>query len=166
MFSWELQPSEQGPVFLLVGCIDERAELQSMTEHIAAVSFFDFAKVERFNSSGIMRWFEFYESIQPRVEEIHFTHCSVSVVNHLNMIRNFAPGVWIDSFYAPYFCEECAHGEDHLVDIGEHRALLDACQAPTSTCSHCDREMVFDSLEATYFIFLNEASLRFPGGQT
>jgi anti-anti-sigma regulatory factor len=162
MFSWRHEPCDRGPVFHLTGCIDERAELLSMVPEISGVIYLDFAGVERFNSSGIMRWFEFFERVMPKADEIHFVRCSVSVVNHLNMIRNFAPGVWIDSFFAPYFCESCVHGEDHLIEISAHHAKISSLQAPAMACTECGEPLLFDSLEITYFTFLNEAALRFP----
>ena len=65
----------------------------------------------------------------------------------------FRKGAVINSFYAPYFCEEC--GKESKVHL--ESSQVKNRKAPRVKCPNCGKDnMDFDAIEAQYFSFLGK----------
>src|SRR3954452_7833561 len=60
----------------------------------------DLVGVKRINSCGVREWVAFIAGLRGR--ELVLEHCSVSIVNQLNMISAFRGEARVRSVFAPY----------------------------------------------------------------
>lgn len=139
-------------VIELIGAIDEDADFKELLGLEQKTIVFDFDKVSMINSCGIREWIKFLEKL-PEAIHIVYKNCPQIIIEQINMVHGFfRKGASIESFYAPYYCEECGK---------EHKAPLKAEQvknrkAPKIDCPVCGKEMDFDAIEAQYFSFLGK----------
>lgn len=136
----------------LVGAIDEDADFKELEGLDQKKISFDFDKITMINSCGIREWIKFLE-VLPEKSEIVYKNCPQIIIEQINMVHGFIrKGASIESFYAPYFCENCNK---------ENKIHLKADQvknkkAPKMECPTCGDEMDFDAIEAQYFSFLGK----------
>ena len=152
---------ERGNLVLvrLDGAITEDNRLQErMTLVQGRKVLINLAKVERINSCGVRDWVRWLQRLESQGNSIHLVACSPAVVAQLNMVRNFCGARGhVVSFLAPYYCETCdrEHRETYLsTNIGSSN------EAPPALCVTCGEPMQFDDLEASYFAFLRDHSVR------
>lgn len=155
-FSWLKEPEGERNVYHLSGRVDETTDFRPIVKDASGDVTFDLSGIERMNSSGVMRWGRFIRDVSKRTASVRFVRCSPVIVNQLNMIKDFAGGAVIESFYAPYICEECGTESTTLVEVDEHREALIAKQVPPQSCPACNQEMVLNSLEDSYLSFLRD----------
>lgn len=136
----------------LIGAIDEDADFKELIGLEQKNISFDFNQVNMINSCGIREWIKFLEKIP---ESIHVTYnnCPQIIIEQINMVHGFfRKGASINSFYAPYFCENC--DKENKVHLKSEQ--VKNRKAPKMECPKCGEEMDFDAIEAQYFSFLGK----------
>ena len=77
------------------------------------------------------------------------------MIDQINMVPECLGGGYVESFYAPYFCE-CGAEVNKLVIIKDSQSILLAGQAPEFSCDACGQPLEFDALEeSVLFQFVN-----------
>ncbi len=136
----------------LIGAIDEDADFKELMGLEQKTISFDFNQVNMINSCGIREWIKFLEKI-PEATHVIYNNCPQIIIEQINMVHGFfRKGASINSFYAPYFCENCdKENKVHLMaDQVKNR------KAPKMECPKCGEAMDFDAIEAQYFSFLGK----------
>jgi hypothetical protein len=135
----------------LKGAIDEDAEFSKIKELEGMESYqFNFEDISSINSCGVREWTNFVSSLGEKAE-IKYFNCRQIIIEQINMVHGFIPeNARIESFYAPYFCEDLDK---------EYKILLKASDvidksAPKVDCPDGEHKMEFDAIEAQYFSFI------------
>lgn len=140
----------------LYGEIDENAEFSELRRRLKGPVVFHLAEVRRINSCGVREWVNFIRDL-PEVSKLTFAECSHPIVTQLNMIYNFRGPADIESFYAPYVCENCNHEEEKLLQVAPLLEAENTGDVPSFSCPECGDIMEFDDLPERYLSFLSEA---------
>lgn len=136
----------------LVGAIDEDADFRELGGLEQKNISFDFDKITMINSCGIREWIKFLETI-PEKTDIVYKNCPQIIIEQINMVHGFfRKGASIESFYAPYFCENC--NKENKVHLKTEQ--VKNRKAPKMECEKCGEDMDFDAIEAQYFSFLGK----------
>ena len=136
----------------LVGAIDEDADFKELGGLEQKNISFDFDKITMINSCGIREWIKFLETI-PEKTDIVYKNCPQIIIEQINMVHGFfRKGASIESFYAPYFCENC--NKENKVHLKTEQ--VKNRKAPKMECEKCGEDMDFDAIEAQYFSFLGK----------
>ena len=153
VLEWSFEQLEDRVRVVLKGEIDENARLGELARRLDGKVVLDLAGVRRINSAGVREWVNFIRDL-PQVTEISLARCSPTITNQLNMIFNFRGKATVESFYAPYVCEECDLEVDILINVEEHFSDRDPTKAPSFTCERCGAELTFDDIPERYFSFI------------
>jgi len=136
----------------LTGVIDEDADFSKIKNLESTKIVFDFQKVSMINSCGIREWIQYLVGLGTN-SQIIYVNCPQIIIEQINMVQGFIPkGAKVESFYAPYFCEDC----DKEVKMKINSADIQSFKAPKCKCGDCGAEMEFDAIEAQYFNFLKQ----------
>ncbi|WP_428267836.1 hypothetical protein [Haliangium sp.] len=159
VLSWRLEEQAAGIMVEFFGEIDENVDFSALRRQLEGSVTFHLGAIRRINSCGVREWVNFVRDL-PRVTSLTFTHCSPAIVTQLNMIYNFRGNADIESFYAPYVCDNCNAEVDKLLEVeaqfprnGQGRAVH---EMPSFTCQRCQQPMEFDDLPERYLSFLME----------
>lgn len=147
---------------VLEGWLDERATLPLLDEPIAGDLVLDLQGITLVNSLGVRNWIQWLQIL--RVElSVKLIHCSPAVVKQVNILQGFLNDrTKIESIFVPYFCENCGHEENLLVNIPKMGEPLDVTAAPAKMkCSQCGMNMELDMIESEYFAFLRRHKSKF-----
>lgn len=138
----------------LSGVIDEDAEFGKIKNISTAEVVFDFQKVTLINSCGIREWIQCIGALKSGTK-IVYLNCPQIIIEQINMVQGFIPaGASVDSFYAPYFCEDC----DDEVKVLLKKDLVKNSKAPKVQCPKCNSDLDFDAIESQYFNFLKQGN--------
>lgn len=136
----------------LTGVIDEDADFSKINKLESPKIVFDFQKVSMINSCGIREWIQYLVGLGTQ-SQITYVNCPQIIIEQINMVQGFIPkGGKVESFYAPYFCEDC----DKETKMKINSADIKSFKAPICKCPDCQSEMEFDAIEAQYFNFLKQ----------
>lgn len=131
------------------GSIDEDANFSELMGLTCDNYVFDFNNVSLINSCGIREWIKYIDQVKFR--DMIYQNCPQIIIEQINMVNGFIkPGCKLQSFYAPYYCEEC----DKEFKIHLLSDTIRNKKAPANNCPDCNNELEFDALEASYFNFL------------
>jgi len=134
----------------LEGHIDEDSDFGEILELDMECYHFNFEKVEMINSCGIREWITFLGKLKPSCK-VSYLRCPQVIIEQMNMVNGFVKdGAQIESFYAPYYCENCDSEKAILVKTKD----VSSKKAPKVKCEECENEMEFDGLEDQYFNFM------------
>lgn len=149
----DVKPCDGGNEFLLKGEINEDLLIEELVSHKADVIKINFENVEMINSCGVREWIKFVEAVSNDGCKVEYYNCPQIVVQQVNMVTGFVPkGGSVETFYAPYFCEECENEEKILLKTSD----LDGRTAPEMKCSKCGEESEIDAMEDVYLNFVPE----------
>lgn len=137
----------------LAGRMTEAFKGATLAKDLSGRVLFDLGAVERITSFGVREWLHMLQECEGKVGELYLACCAEPVVNQLSMIRRFAGGGHIVSFYAPYTCETCSSQFERLVDCEYDGDALAAGKAPAATCPKCAGVGAFDDDASTYLAF-------------
>jgi len=146
----DLKITQDGNRFSLEGIINEFAKFQPLFDYDGPSIILNLKQISRINSTGVREWINAIEKVSKDVE-IFFEDCPPVVVYQMTMIPNFTARAKVLSVFAPYYCAECGHQEDILINM-EGFNLDDGL--PERKCPECQSEMEFDDDEESYFYFL------------
>lgn len=151
------------------GVLDEESSLKDLLaafETVKANGFtpplaLSFAKVTRGNSAGIVTWLKFMKQIQTPVK---YRDTPVWLVGQFNMIKGyFENSSYVESFQAPYYCENGQHSKVVTLVIGKDLPILDDYSRyvfPHLQIDGKEYEIDFDPAQFLSFIGENHASFR------
>ncbi|AUX48448.1 uncharacterized protein SOCE26_099820 [Sorangium cellulosum] len=141
-------------VVRLAGRMTEAFKGAALARELDGKVLFDLAGVERITSFGVREWLQMIQAAQPRVRAIYLARCSEPVIHQISMIRRFAGGGQVVSFFAPYACESCGAQFERLVDCAHDAAALAEGKPPEAVCPRCGGAGAFDDDAETYFGFV------------
>ena len=114
--------------------------------------------IVHFNSCGIREWIYLMKDFA-KVGKVIFKQCSVAMVDQINMVPDSLHDGVIESFYAPYACED--HGEvSRIIGYNQLQAIILSKQPPELACEHCSKPLEFDALPQSYFLFASDTILK------
>ena len=149
----DVKPCDGGNEFILQGEINEDLLIEELIGHKADVIKINFENVEMINSCGVREWIKFVEAVSNDGAKVEYFNCPQIVVQQVNMVTGFVPnGGSVETFYAPYFCEECENEETLLLKTTD----LSGRTAPEMKCSKCGEESEIDAMEDVYLNFVPE----------
>lgn len=135
----------------LDGTIDEDANFDKIKSLALKKYIFDFNNVVMINSCGIREWIKYLKEIESAT--IVYQNCPQIIIEQVNMVHGFIrKGVTVESFYAPYFCEQCDTPKKILLKDSE----IVNSKPPVKHCNTCKEELEFDAIEKQYFSFLGQ----------
>lgn len=138
--------------YVFSGEVDEGFSQKQMPDFTRADVYLDLGGVNAFNSCGIREWVFWIKKVSID-SRIHFVACSVAMIDQINMIPESLGNGTIESFYAPYFCMKC--GEvNKLIEFADHKEKLTNKKAPFFRCENCSSVLTFDTLDSSYFLFV------------
>lgn len=137
----------------LAGRMDEDMDLEKVKTVSEPQVIFDFKEIESINSCGIRDWINFLGEI-PKAHKIIYKNCPQVIIEQMNMVKGFLPSnSTIESFFAPFFCEECEHEEKILLSPDK---VIEKKPPTDIVCPKCSASgMDFDAIAAQYFHFLD-----------
>ena len=147
-----ISSTEEDVTYVFSGEVDEDFQRTEIPKIAKKKTILDLAGISSFNSCGIREWVFWVQDLS-RDSEIKFRACSVSMIDQINMIPQSLGRGQLESFYAPYYCEKC--GEvNRLLHLRDCFSLIAQKKAPKLRCETCDRQLTFDTLESSYFLFM------------
>lgn len=136
------------------GAIDEDCSLPKVDLKGIKELLFDFSGLTLINSCGIRDWVSWMKTI-PATTKTVFTNCPSILVDQVNMINGFIPeGGYVQSFFVPYFCDECDDVVNKLVERGKDYNKEDCKVKDEIKCPKCDATAELDVIKLKYFKFL------------
>jgi hypothetical protein len=115
--------------------------------------------ISNFNSCGIREWV-FLIGDLGKLGSLHFERCSVAMVDQINMVPDSLGSAVVDSFFAPYYCTCTVKEVSRLIESSQYQKEIRAHRAPKFTCDNCGKNLAFDALEESYFLFTGTATPR------
>jgi hypothetical protein len=151
----EITKGKDVVTYVFRGDVDENFKQENLPRIAAATINFELSGVENFNSCGIREWIYLVKDFS-KLGTLIFQKCSVTMIDQINMVPDSIGNATIDSFYAPYYCQndECSQEVSRLVQVSEHIQNLMDKIAPEFQCETCGKPLDFDALEDSYFLFL------------
>lgn len=159
-FMWKAARSEHGQItYYLSGEITENSPIKQFAGEIQAFTgmtiLLDMSDLHEVNSSGIANWMKFIEFLKNHKITVEFIKCSVTIVQQMNMVRQFSGGFKVRSIYCPYFCPNCDTESIVKIEIPEG-ATSNIVDLPENiSCDNCDGTREFDDLAESYLSFLD-----------
>lgn len=149
---WDARREDGQLVVVFRGRFDERTDFSPLDFSRDDNVIFDVAGVQRINSWGARAWIMFLRSLPDRLD-YEFRNASVEFVKHCNMIADMLGRGVLNSFYAPYSCDEC-NTEVERVLVTRDLASDVMHRPPVFYCA-CGAEEILDDLPRRYFAFLS-----------
>ena len=147
----DIEESGDAVTYTFTGDVDENFRQESVPRVGNTKINLQLADVSNFNSCGIREWIFLIKDLS-ELGSLYFHNCSVTMIDQINMVPDSLGNGQIISFFAPYFCEE--HGEiNQLIDMETFKSTITLRQAPDFKCPQCSRDLEFDALEESYFLF-------------
>lgn len=154
----EIKQTPNEVTYRFIGDVDEHFRQKDVPRIKKAKITFLLEEVNNFNSCGIREWIYLIRDIS-ELGDLRFTRCSVTMIDQINMVPDSLGKGSVESFFAPYFCQNtsCGGEVNRLIDVKTHLNSLLNKQAPPFKCEKCANELEFDALEESYFLFAEGA---------
>lgn len=137
------------------GQIDERSRLVDFAEKLTSGKLaINLEKVSFINSVGVREWIRMLRKLADNGVEVQLRRCSEAMIHQVNMIVEAKGSAEVDSFYAPYQCDECGFESSMCIEVGPNRDMLRRMEAPQLECPECKTAMDFNEIPERYFLFL------------
>lgn len=161
MIQFEIRQSgqENELEIIMSGILDEDAKFPEINRQIRLINI-NLKDIKSINSCGIREWIKWITPLSGNVN-IHINHCPKVIVDQINMVDGFLPkGIFVDSFFVPYYCESIDETKNILLIRGK-----DYEQAGPNTPGKinvnetmkfegANEEFELDVIESRYFKFL------------
>lgn len=150
------EPKGTGLLVKLVGTIEESVDMDKLIGPTPKELTVSCKQVTRINSVGVKAWIKYFQELQKKGTQLTFTECSISIVEQLNLISNFACGGKVESMYVPYACPKCGAELVGLFKVEDLKKLN--YKVPNLKCTKCGSpEVAFDDIPEEYFSFLSQS---------
>jgi hypothetical protein len=153
--SIEIKQTPNEVVYRFVGDVDEHFRQKDVPRIKKANITFILEEINNFNSCGIREWIYLIRDIG-ELGSLKFTRCSVTMIDQINMVPDSLGKGQVESFFAPYFCQ-CSNEVNRLIIVAQNLVALQNKQAPEFKCEKCGKNLEFDALEESYFLFAEGA---------
>lgn len=139
----------------LSGVIDELSSLPTF-EEVQGRLYIELEHLTMINSIGCRNWVQWFRDKVRAKGGVSLVKCSPAIINQVNILTGFLPqGVDVDSFFVPYFCDECGYEEQMLLtrgtDFNDGQLLADVVER---ACPACGALMAPDIIKKRYFQFI------------
>ena len=150
----EISEDDESVTLRFFGEVDEDFQKDKILIHTEKpVVRLDLENISGFNSCGIREWVFWVQDLSLG-RQLIFVHCSIPMIDQINMIPQSLGTGKIESFFAPYFCQTC--GEvNRLIQLSEHSEKIHQKKAPHFNCDTCEGHLTFDSMDSSYFLFID-----------
>lgn len=154
----EINQTDNEVTYRFVGDVDEHFRQRDLPRIKKNKIIFKLEDINNFNSCGIREWIYLIRDIS-ELGDLSFTKCSVTMIDQINMVPDSLGKGSVESFFAPYFCQNagCGGEVNRLIEVKTHLNALLSKQAPPFKCETCGSELEFDALEESYFLFMEGA---------
>ena len=144
-------------VYWFRGDVDENFKQIELPRVQRPVIILELEQINNFNSCGIREWIYLAKALSA-LGQLHLRHCSVIMIDQINMVPDLLGNGEIESFFAPYYCETdgCVGEVSKLIDLAEYQETMAKSLAPELLCDRCQKPLSFDALEESYFLFVEE----------
>jgi anti-anti-sigma regulatory factor len=142
-------------VLTLVGEIDDQATLSDLVDQIGPRVVIDLKGVRFINSVGVREWIVFLGALAERGTKIILRACSEPMVHQMSMVVEARGSAEVESFCAPFLCDDCASERSLVLDVAQNLAELKARRVPPQKCPDCGGTMRFDDFPNRYLLFLD-----------
>ncbi len=149
-----IEESPNEVIYRFKGEVDEYFRQKDVPRIKKPLIRFHLENVANFNSCGIREWIFLVKDVGD-LGKLQFEHCSVSMIDQINMVPDSLGKGEIISFFAPYFCQ-CGGEVNRLIDVTDNYTSLQNKQAPEFKCEKCGKSLEFDALEDSYFLFTEQ----------
>jgi hypothetical protein len=153
MLTTTRKPKEK--MIFLEGAVDGSEDFEQLLGPLAPDTVLDAGGITQINSTGIKAWIRYFCDPSKKGLGLKFVNFAVPLVEQLNMLRNFAGQVRIDSIALPFRCKPCAHPFNlsfGVPELGDFRT-----QKRTVPCPLCGKPAEFDDVAEEYFEFLDRS---------
>jgi anti-anti-sigma regulatory factor len=155
--SIHIENEGQTATYTFSGEVDENFRQKDVPRIKASKIILNLENLSHFNSCGIREWVYLIRDFA-KLGTLTFRQCSVAMVDQINMVPDSITGGTVESFYAPYACDE--HGEmAKLIKMNEINPAMVLSNPPAMNCDHCKRELEFDAIPSSYFLFCAAAPI-------
>ena len=145
----------RGPNLKISGTLNEKSKIEGIFG-TSPFLFIDSSNIHYINSLGVRTW---ANEIYSYNGKIIYQKCSVPIIEQFNMIPEFmGKNIWVESFYAPYFCEDCLVSNEQLLIIDENFILKEKKILESVFCPECNQKMDEDFFDEDYFLFIQQLS--------
>lgn len=154
--SIQMQGDEKKITYTFVGTIDDGFHFKDLKIISTPTVEFQLSEVNQLNSIGTREWILMLRQFSVS-SDIHYTACSVALVDAFNSVPQLYENIHIDSFFAPYYCPKCAKEVSILIPVtSDFAQQLQQAIAPEYSHDICGTNLEFDALEESYFGFLKD----------
>lgn len=138
-------------VVSITGRITEDFDGQVLGRDLYGLTVFDLEKTTGITSFAVRSWVDMLVEARPRLTGLYFARVSQSMTRQMNMVRNFAGGGLVLSFYAPYSCPQCEIFYERLFDCVHDADFLRRLEAPRAPCPRCGLDGELDDEPSSCF---------------
>lgn len=154
----EINQSAETVLYSFKGDVDDTFRQQDVPRVKAASIIMDLEGITNFNSCGVREWVFLIKDLE-KLGQITFRKCSIPMVDQFNMVPESIGNGNVESFFAPYVCED--HGDTEvLLDAKGDKASISSQSAPERSCPKCNQSLIFDAMADSYFLFLSPAATK------
>jgi anti-anti-sigma regulatory factor len=150
-----VQHAPDGDVVVLQGEIDDQATLSDLADQLGKKVVIDLRGVRFINSVGVREWILFLGLLNDRGKKIVLRSCSEPMVHQMSMVVEARGSAEVESFCAPFLCDDCASEQSLVLDVKSNLADLKAKNVPPQKCPDCGGQMTFDDFPNRYLLFLD-----------
>jgi CheY-like chemotaxis protein len=157
---WEVVALPDRTQVVFQGDLTEVAEFEDLADRLSGLVEFDLGGVRYLNSAGVRKWVLFLEKLV-NASAYTFVRCSTAFVMQASMVSRLLGDGRIDSFWAPYICQECEREDQRLLHVSSPTSIQQMCEAQFR-CSSCSGPLVLDEVPERVFAFLETSSHQAP----
>ncbi|HJZ84911.1 MAG TPA: response regulator [Polyangia bacterium] len=156
---WEVVERREGLQVMLRGDITERTSFALLRAQLGQHAItFDLGGIRYLNSTGLRRWVEFLESLDPQTS-YQFIRCSTAFVTQFGLVARALGRGKVISFLAPYRCDTCERETEQLLQTASLAIPVGKTypSAPTFACTQCGGPLQLDEVPERFFAFMQQA---------
>lgn len=144
-----------GDVVTLTGEIDDQATLSDLADQLGKQVIVDLGGVRFINSVGVREWIVFLGALADRGSTVVLRNCSEPMVHQMSMVVEARGAADVESFHAPFLCDDCASERSLVLSVAANKETLEARKVPAQKCPDCGGTMHFDDFPNRYLLFLD-----------